>query len=84
MPKALPGETYAAIFKYELPKYQFAAIDIRTRTRFLSFANEFSFMIYVGFMLHVLEVWHKIFSLTDNGTEFGGGGGREPSWKKTS
>lgn len=79
--KALPEKAYAAVFKYKLPKYQFTAIDIRTRTRFLSFADElsfangFSFMIYVGFMLRALGIRHKIFFQTDNGTEFGGGGG---------
>jgi hypothetical protein len=37
--KTLPEKAYAAIFKYKLPKYQFTAIDIRTRMRILCFAD---------------------------------------------
>jgi hypothetical protein len=76
--KTLPEKAYAAIFKYKLPKYQFTAIDIRTRMRILcfadelSFANGFSFMLYVAFLMRALGIRHRIFFQTDNGSEFGG------------
>ncbi len=79
--KALPKEVYPAIFKYKLLKHQFTAIDIRTRTRFLSFANGFSFMIYMGFILRALGVRHRqTMELSLEAAETG----RGPSWKKTS
>jgi len=76
--RTLPEKAYAAMFKYKLPKYQFTAIDIRTRMRILcfsdelSFANGFSFMLYVGFLTRALGIRHRIFFQTDNGSEFGG------------
>lgn len=75
---ALPSEAYAAIYKNNLPQYQFTAIDIKTRLRFiayahsLSFSNGLSFMLLVESWLRSFGVKHKIFFQTDNGSEFGG------------
>jgi putative transposase len=40
---ALPPEAYAAIFRNNLPKYQFTAIDVKTRLRFIAYAHNLSF-----------------------------------------
>jgi putative transposase len=75
---ALPKEAYAAIFKNKLPQYQFTAIDIKTRLRFIAYAHSLSFANGVAFMLLVTS-WLKAFGVnrqmffqTDNGSEFGG------------
>jgi len=76
--KTLPPKAYAALFKYRLPKYQFTAIDIKTRMRILcfsdecSFANGFSFILYIAFLMRALGIRHRMFFQTDNGSEFGG------------
>ncbi len=75
---ALPKEAYAAIYMNNLPKYQFTAIDIKTRLRFigyahsLSFSNGLSFMLFVESWLRSFGVKQRIFFQTDNGAEFGG------------
>lgn len=75
---ALPKEAYAAIFKNKLPQYQFTAIDIKTRLRFiayahsLSFANGVAFMLLVASWLKAFGVNRQMFFQTDNGSEFGG------------
>ena len=75
---ALPEEAYAAIFKNRLPRYQFTAIDIKTRLRFIAYANSLSFENGLCFML-LVEAWLRAFGInqhlffqTDNGVEFGG------------
>ncbi|MBC7216751.1 MAG: helix-turn-helix domain-containing protein [Candidatus Caldatribacterium sp.] len=76
--KALPSSAYAAIFQNKLPRYQFTAIDVRTRVRFLayakelSFANGLTFLLLVVFWLRALGVQGRFFLQTDNGVEFGG------------
>ncbi len=75
---ALPPEAYAVIFKNRLPKYQFTAIDIKTRIRFIAYAHSLSFNNGLCFML-LVESWlrsfgvkQRMFFQTDNGSEFGG------------
>jgi len=75
---ALPSDAYASIFRNKLPQYQFTAIDVRTRMRFLAYADELSFkngltfMLLVANWLRTFGVRTKVFFQTDNGTEFGG------------
>ncbi|GAV23976.1 Integrase catalytic region, partial [Carboxydothermus pertinax] len=75
---ALPSDAYAAIFRNKLPKYQFTAIDVKSRLRFIAFANELtfknglSFLLLVAFWLRALGVNQHLFFQTDNGEEFGG------------
>ena len=75
---ALPYEAYSSIFKNKLPLYQFTAIDVKTRLRFIAFAsslnfsNGLSFMLLVAFWLRAFGVSHQLFFQTDNGIEFGG------------
>ena len=75
---ALPKDAYAAIFRNKLPQYQFTAIDIKTRLRFiayahsLSFANGLAFMLLVASWLRAFGVNRHMFFQTDNGMEFGG------------
>jgi len=75
---ALPPEAYAAIFRNNLPKYQFTAIDVKTRLRFIAYAHNLSFSNGLAFML-LVEAWLRSFGVkqrgffqTYNGTEFGG------------
>ena len=75
---ALPPEAYAAIFRNNLPKYQFTAIDVKTRLRFIAYAHNLSFSNGLAFML-LVEAWlrsfgvkQRVFFQTDNGQEFGG------------
>lgn len=75
---ALPPEAYAAIFKNKLPQYQFTAIDIKTRLRFIayayspSFTNGLAFLLLVASWLRAFGVNRHLFFQTDNGAEFGG------------
>lgn len=75
---ALPKEAYASIFRNKLPKYQFTAIDVKTRIRFIAFAsaptfqNGLTFMLLVAYWLRSFGVNHTLFFQTDNGSEFGG------------
>ena len=61
-----------------VPPYQWTAIDVKTRIRFLSysyeksFANGLAFMLTVIYFLRMLGTTHTITLQTDNGQEFGG------------
>lgn len=78
---ALPPEAYASIFKNKLPLFQFTAIDIKTRLRFIAYAdsldfkNGLTFMLLVVAWLRAFGVKHQLFFQTDNGAEFGGSAG---------
>lgn len=75
---ALPPEAYASIFKNKLPLYQFTAVDIKTRLRFIAYAdsldfkNSLTFMLLVAAWLRAFSVKHQLFFQTDNRAEFGG------------
>jgi len=75
---ALPLEAYAAIWRNKLPKFQFTAIDVKSRLRFIAYASELSFKTGLAFLL-LLTFWLRAFGIkshlffqTDNGSEFGG------------
>ena len=75
---SLPPPAYAAIFRHRLPRYQFTAIDLKTRIRFIAFAYQLTFTNGLAFML-LLKTWLRAFGVTqplffqtDNGPEFGG------------
>ncbi|MCG0278631.1 MAG: integrase, partial [Thermanaeromonas sp.] len=75
---ALPLEAYAAILRNKLPKYQFTAIDIKTRLRFIAYATELNFkngltfLLLLAYWLRAFGVIDHLFFQTDNGEEFGG------------
>lgn len=49
--KALPPSAYASIFRERLPRYQFTAGEVRTRIRFIAYAQERSFLSGCAFLL---------------------------------
>ncbi len=61
-----------------IPPYQWTAIDVKTRIRFLSysyekgFTNGLIFMMSVIYFLRMLGITYEITLQTDNGEEFGG------------
>jgi hypothetical protein len=63
---------------YKVSHYQWTAIDVKTRIRFLSysykksFSNGLSFMLTTIYFLMMLGISHNITLQTDNGEEFGG------------
>jgi len=64
--------------KTNIPPYQWTAIDVKTRIRFLSysytknFTNGLLFMMSIIYFVRSLGLKHKITIQTDNGEEFGG------------
>jgi len=77
----LPEEVYLhlqTVAKMGVPMFQFTAIDVRTRVRFIaygqedSFSNGWAFMILVVLWLRSFGVMHKLRMQTDWGEEFGG------------
>ena len=75
---ALPQVVYDHVDRYNLPNYQFTAIDTFTRLRWLSygyeksFTNGLSFLFYILLELRQAGVKETIVFQTDNGQEFGG------------
>ena len=69
-----------------VPLYQFTAIDVRTRLRFLaygqqkSFSNGWAFLLLVVFWLRAFGVKQRIVIQTDWGDEFGGDEGKKIAW----
>ncbi len=69
-----------------VPLYQFTAIDVRTRLRFLaygqqkSFSNGWAFLLLVVFWLRAFGVKQRIIIQTDWGDEFGGDEGKKIAW----
>jgi len=59
---ALPSKAYAALFKNKLPLYQFTAIDVKTRLRFIAYAHSLSFENGLTFML-LVEAWLRAFGV---------------------
>jgi transposase len=85
----LPQETYLHLkdlAKKGVPLYQFTAIDVRTRIRFLayaqqdSFSNGWAFIILVVLWLRSFDIKAKITIQTDWGEEFGGKSGKKIAW----
>jgi len=74
----LSEETLSWAKRINIPPYQWTAIDVKTRLRFISyscektFTNGLLFMLLLIYFLRSLGVEHKITLQTDNGEEFGG------------
>ena len=80
---ALPKEVYEHVIRYNLPIYEWNAIDIKTRTRFTSYSHTLSATKGMTFML-LLSIWcrahnvrDKITIRVDNGSEFCSGSKRK-------
>ncbi|MDN5293410.1 MAG: hypothetical protein PWQ31_715, partial [Eubacteriales bacterium] len=64
---------YAAILRNKLPKYQFTAIDVKTRIRFIAYASELTFkngltfLLFLAHWLRAFGVKNRPFLQTDNG-----------------
>lgn len=85
----LPTDVYThflELAKRGVPLYQFTAIDIRTRIRFLaygqqkSFSNGWAFIVLVMLWIRSFGVKHKTIIQTDSGDEFGGDDGKKIAW----
>ena len=85
----LPTEIYTRLLtlaKSGVPLYQFTAIDIRTRIRFLaygqqkSFSNGWAFIIFVVLWLRAFGIKVKTIIQTNWGDEFGGDDGKKIAW----
>lgn len=74
----LPEETIKHAEKLNIPLYQWTAIDVKTRIRFLSysytksFTNGLIFMMSLIYFVRSFGIGHRITIQTDNGEEFGG------------
>ncbi|MEO0128459.1 MAG: helix-turn-helix domain-containing protein [candidate division WOR-3 bacterium] len=82
----LPTEVYThflTLAKQGVPLYQFTALDVRTRLRFLaygqqkSFCNGWTFIVLVMHWLRAFGIKHKTMIQTDWGDEFGGDEGKK-------
>ena len=64
--------------RLNIPPYQWTAIDVKTRLRFISysyektFTNGLMFMLLLIYFVRSFGIEHKITLQTDNGEEFGG------------
>ena len=73
---ALPKSVYDHIVKYNLPTYEWNAIDVKTRTRFTAYSHTLSatygmaFLMLVTLWCRVHNVKDKISIRVDNGAEF--------------
>jgi len=76
--RTLPLSSIEHARKRQIPPYQWTAIDVKTRLRFLSysyeksFANGLSFMLSILYFLRSMGIDWNITFQTDNGEEFGG------------
>ncbi|MBC7361652.1 MAG: transposase, partial [Candidatus Aminicenantes bacterium] len=74
----LSEETLRWARRLNIPPYQWTAIDVKTRLRFISysyektFTNGLLFMLMIIYFLRSFGIEHKITLQTDNGEEFGG------------
>jgi len=84
---ALPKETYNFIRNMGLPRFQWTAIDIKTRIRFLAWSHECN-ATYGKFFIELVTCWlrafgvqHDIMIQLDNGKEYCMGSKRkEKKW----
>ena len=76
--KTLSFPVYEHLLSSDLPRYQWTAIDVKTRLRFIAysyektFANGLAFMILLALWLRAFGIDHPLFFQTDWGEEFGG------------
>ena len=84
--KALPESVYNHIKKYNLPIYEYNAIDAKTRMRFTAYSYSLNstfgsmFIMLVILWLRFHNVKNKIRIRVDNGTEFFGGSNKKLSY----
>ena len=75
---ALSKKAIANARRLNIPPYQFTAIDIKTRVRYIAYAYEKNFTTGLNFMLSIIYYvrsmgfTHTLILQTDNGVEFGG------------
>lgn len=76
--KSLPYDVYSHLMNLDVPLYQWTAIDVYTRIRFIAYSYEKTFANGMAFM-RLLDNWvrmfgfsHKLYFQTDHGEEFGG------------
>ena len=86
---ALPKDTYNFIRYCGLPCYQWTAIDVKTRIRFLAWSHELNctfgklFLEMITCWMRSMGVQHNITIQTDNGLEFCMGSKRkEKQWNE--
>lgn len=76
--KTLPKPLYDHLFQANLPKFQFTAICVKTRIRFMAYAyenscaNGIAFLVLLILWLRAYGVENEIILQTDNGQEWGG------------
>lgn len=76
--KSLPYEVYTHALRHSLPVYQWTAIDIKTRVRFMAYSYEKShsngllFQKAIIYWLRSFGISHNLTFQTDWGEEFGG------------
>jgi putative transposase len=76
--KTLPKDVYRHLIREKLPRYQFTAIDVKTRIKFISYcyslnrSNGLAFMKFLISWLRAHNVNQRLFIQTDWGKEFGG------------
>lgn len=81
--KTLPGGVIEHIRKHNLPRFEWNAIDVKTRTRFTAYSYElnstfgFSFILFVIIWMRLNGVKIRIRIRVDNGKEFFGGSERK-------
>ncbi|MEA3346743.1 MAG: integrase core domain-containing protein [Candidatus Auribacterota bacterium] len=84
--KALPKNVYAHLKNLTLPIYQWTAIDVLTRVRFLAWSREKTwtngraFMLYITWWLRSFGITYTINYQTDGGVEFSAS--KFGSWEK--
>ncbi len=76
--KTLPRDIYKSILFKKLPLYQYTAIDVKTRIKFLAYAynnnrtNALAFMRILNMHLRLHDIKHRLYFQTDWGVEYGG------------
>lgn len=76
--KTLPKDVYRHLIKQKLPQFQFTAIDVKERIKFIAYAyqnnrsNGIAFMKLVVSWLRANGVKRRIYLQSDWGKEFGG------------
>jgi len=80
---ALPADVYNHVIRYNLPIYEWNAIDVKTKTRFTAYSHSLSatkgmvFMLIVVLWCRTHNVREKINIRVDNGAEFCSGSKRK-------
>ena len=76
--KTLPYQVYRHAYMHQLPRYQWTALDVYTRIKFIAYskektlANGIVFFVLIHLWIRSYGIDHKLFFQTDWGEEFGG------------